>query len=65
MFQESLKVHESPGMPSLVPRAIVLCGLLEVLEYSSDCGAGHMALIQLSTPVTQLQVAPETVASSQ
>ena len=45
VLQKSLKVHEGPGVPGLVPSSIVLCCFLVVLEDGGEGGAGGAPLV--------------------
>ena len=58
VLQQSLEVGEGPGMPGLVPPAVVLRGSLVILQDGGDGGAGEGPLLQLRPPRPQLQVAP-------
>ncbi len=58
---QSLEIHEGPGMPGLVPASVVLRGPPVELEDGGDHVTGQLLLLQLGTPVTQLQVAPVCV----
>ena len=61
MLQESLEVHEGPGVPGLVGGPVVLRGSVVVLENGRYGGpsAGNTPapLLQLQPPVSQLLVA--------
>jgi hypothetical protein len=46
-------------VPSLVPTAVVFCCFLEELQNSCNGGASHVTFVELSTPITELQIAPK------
>ena len=59
MLEEGLEVHVGPGVPRLVPRAIVLRGQLIVVEDGGDNGKIKRRIpLKLGPPVTKTQIAP-------